>query len=93
MATILVVEDETKMQRLLELSLSAEGYATRQASEAETALKLLRQEKFDLVITDLKLPGMDGLEFLQAVKHADAHLPVILMTAFGTVETAVQAMK
>lgn len=93
MATILVVEDETKMQRLLELSLSAEGYATRQASEAETALKLLRQEKFDLVITDLKLPGMDGLEFLQAIKHADAHLPVILMTAFGTVETAVQAMK
>ncbi|MGH9351059.1 MAG: sigma-54-dependent transcriptional regulator [Terriglobia bacterium] len=93
MATILVVEDETKMQRLLELSLSAEGYTTRQASEAETALKLLHQEKFDLVITDLKLPGMDGLEFLQAVKHADAHLPVILMTAFGTVETAVQAMK
>ncbi|MGH9401769.1 MAG: sigma-54-dependent transcriptional regulator [Terriglobia bacterium] len=93
MATILVVEDETKMQRLLELSLASEGYTTRQVSEAETALKLLRQEKFDLVITDLKLPGMDGLEFLQAVKHADAHLPVILMTAFGTVETAVQAMK
>lgn len=93
MATILVVEDEPKMQRLIDLSLSAEGYTVRQATDAETALKLLRQERFDLVVTDLKLPGMDGLEFLQAVKRADAHLPVILMTAFGTVETAVQAMK
>lgn len=93
MTTILIVEDEAKMQRLLDLSLAAEGYTTRQASEAEAGLKLFRQEKFDLVITDLKLPGMDGLEFLQAVKHIDAHVPVILMTAFGTIETAVQAMK
>src|SRR5579863_3356796 len=93
MANILIVEDEIKMQRLLDLSLAAEGYVTRQASEAETGIKLLRQEKFDLVITDLRLPGMDGLEFLQAVKRTDAHIPVLLMTAFGTVETAVQAMK
>ncbi|MGH9405000.1 MAG: sigma-54-dependent transcriptional regulator [Terriglobia bacterium] len=93
MPSILIVEDETKMQRLLELSLEAEGYVTRQAADAEGGLKQLRQEKFDLVITDLKLPGMDGLEFLQAVKRVDAHMPVILMTAFGTIETAVQAMK
>ncbi|MGH9434732.1 MAG: sigma-54-dependent transcriptional regulator, partial [Terriglobia bacterium] len=93
MPTILIVEDEIKMQRLLELSLSAEGYVTRLAAEAETGLKLLRQEQVDLVITDLKLPGMDGLEFLQAVKRVDAHLPVVVMTAFGTIETAVEAMK
>ncbi len=93
MPTILIVEDEIKMQRLLELSLSAEGYFTRLAAEAETGLKLLRQEQVDLVITDLKLPGMDGLEFLQAVKRVDAHLPVVVMTAFGTIETAVEAMK
>lgn len=93
MPAILIVEDEAKMQRLLELSLAAEGYTTRAAPDAETGLRLLRQEKFDLVITDLKLPGMDGLEFLQAVKRTDAHIPVLLMTAFGTVETAVQSMK
>jgi DNA-binding NtrC family response regulator len=93
MPTILIVEDEAKMLRLLELNLSEEGYATHASADAETGLKLLRQEKIDLVITDLKLPGMNGLEFLQAVKRADARLPVIVMTAYGTVETAVEAMK
>jgi DNA-binding NtrC family response regulator len=93
MASILIVEDEAKMQRLLQLSLAEEGYTTQAASDAELGLRLLRQTKFDLVITDLKLPGMDGLEFLQAVKRTDAQVPVVLMTAFGTVETAVQAMK
>jgi len=91
--TILIVEDEPKMLRLLNLNLSEEGYATHSASEAETALKILRQEKIDLVLTDLKLPGMGGLEFLQAVKRSNANTPVILMTAYGTVETAVEAMK
>ncbi|MGH9326471.1 MAG: sigma-54-dependent transcriptional regulator [Terriglobia bacterium] len=93
MPTILIVEDETKMQRLLELSLSAVGYATRATSDAEAGLNLLRQQQFDLVITDLKLPGMNGLDFLHAVKRTDAQIPVVLMTAFGTVETAVEAMK
>ncbi len=93
MPTILIVEDEPKMLRLLELNLAEEGFATRPATDAETGLKLLRQEKFDLVLTDLKLPGMDGLEFLQAVKRADARVPVVVMTAYGTVETAVEAMK
>jgi DNA-binding NtrC family response regulator len=93
MPTILIVEDEAKMSRLLELNLTEAGYATHAAADAETGLKLLRQERIDLVITDLKLPGMNGLEFLQAVKRADARLPVVVMTAYGTVETAVEAMK
>jgi DNA-binding NtrC family response regulator len=93
MASILIVEDEPKMLRLLELNLSEEGYAVESAQDAESGLKLLRQGKIDLVLTDLKLPGMDGLEFLQAVKRSNAHLPVIVMTAYGTVETAVEAMK
>lgn len=93
MPTILIVEDEVKMRRLLELSLAEHGYATREAADAETALKLIRRESVDLIITDLKLPGMDGLEFLQAVKRSDAHVPVVVMTAFGTIETAVEAMK
>jgi DNA-binding NtrC family response regulator len=93
MPTILIVEDEAKMRRLLELHLAEEGYTTHAAPDAEAGLKLLRQEKVDVVVTDLKLPGMDGLEFLQAVKRANAALPVIVMTAYGTVETAVEAMK
>ena len=93
MPTVLIVEDEPKMLRLLELNLSDEGYTTRSAASAEAALSLLRQESVDLVITDLRLPGMDGLEFLQAAKRVNAALPVVVMTAYGTVETAVEAMK
>ena len=93
MPTILIVEDEPKMRRLLELNLSEEGYSIHTVPDAEAGLNTLRQEKIDLVVTDLKLPGMDGLEFLQAVKRTDARIPVIVMTAYGTVETAVEAMK
>jgi DNA-binding NtrC family response regulator len=93
MAAILIVEDEAKMRRLLELNLGDDGLATFSAGDAETGLKLLRENSVDLVVTDLKLPGMNGLEFLQAIKRQNAALPVVVMTAFGTVETAVEAMK
>ena len=92
-ATILIVEDEAKMRRLLELDLGDDGFRTLSAEDAESGLKLLQNNSIDLVITDLKLPGMNGLDFLQAVKRFQAALPVIVMTAFGTVETAVEAMK
>ncbi len=93
MAAILIVEDEAKMRRLLELNLGEDGFTTFSAGDAEGGLKLLRENSIDLVLTDLKLPGMNGLEFLQAVKRQNAALPVVVMTAFGTVETAVEAMK
>lgn len=93
MASILIVEDEAKMRRLLELNLGEEGFTTHAAADAETGLKLLSQEKIDLVVTDFKLPGMNGLEFLQAIKRVDAALPVVIMTAYGSVESAVEAMK
>ncbi len=92
-ASILVVEDETKLRRLIELQLVEEGFHARTAPDAETGLQLLNRERFDLVLTDFKLPGMSGLEFLQALKRANASLPVVLMTAYGTVESAVGAMK
>jgi DNA-binding NtrC family response regulator len=91
--SILVVEDEAKMRRLLELQLSEEGFRAQTAANAETALRLINGDKFDLAVTDFKLPGMSGLEFLQAVKRIDANLPVIIMTAYGSVESAVEAMK
>jgi DNA-binding NtrC family response regulator len=93
MPTILIVEDEAKMRRLLELNLGEDGFTTLSAGDAESGLKLLHGNNVDLVVTDLKLPGMNGLEFLQAVKRQNAALPVVVMTAFGSVETAVDAMK
>jgi DNA-binding NtrC family response regulator len=93
MPTILIVEDEAKMRRLLELNLGEDGFSTLSAGDAESGLKLLRENSVDLVVTDLKLPGMNGLEFLQIIKRQSAALPVVVMTAFGTVETAVEAMK
>jgi two-component system, NtrC family, response regulator len=92
-ASILIVEDEAKMRRLLELNLADDGFETMSAGDAETGLKLLQNGPVDLVLTDLKLPGMNGLDFLAAVKRFQAALPVVVMTAFGTVETAVEAMK
>ena len=93
MPAILIVEDEAKMRRLLELNLGEDGFTTLSAEDAETGLKLLQQNHIDLVVTDLKLPGMDGLEFLQTIKRQNEALPVVVMTAFGSVETAVEAMK
>jgi len=92
-AAILVVEDEPKMRRLLELELSDEGFRAQTVADAESALKMVNGNSFDLIVTDLKLPGMSGIEFLQAVKRVNAAIPIIIMTAFGTVESAVEAMK
>jgi DNA-binding NtrC family response regulator len=91
--TILIVEDEAKMRRLLELNLADDGFQTLSAGDAESGLKLLQNGPVDLVLTDLNLPGMNGLDFLAAVKRFHASLPVVVITAFGTVETAVEAMK
>src|SRR5712672_946879 len=93
MPTILIIEDESKMRRLLELNLGEDGFKTVSAADAETGLQLLASESVDLVLTDLKLPGMSGLDLLQAVKQQNGALPIVVMTAFGSVETAVEAMK
>jgi DNA-binding NtrC family response regulator len=91
--SILIVEDEAKMRRLLELQLGDEGFVAQTAPDAEAGLQMLGKQPYDLIVTDFKLPGMSGLEFLQAVRRTDANVPVIIMTAYGTVESAVEAMK
>ena len=93
MATVLIIEDEAKMRRLLELNLAEDGLTTLSAGDAESGLRLLHENSVDLVLTDLKLPGMSGVEFLHAAREYNATLPVVVMTAFGSVETAVEAMK
>src|SRR5437660_9388422 len=93
MANILIVEDEPRMRRLLEISLGEDGHSVQTAEDAEKALASLRRNSIDLVVTDLKLPGMNGLEFLQEGKRLHPALPFVVMTAYGSVETAVDAMK
>jgi DNA-binding NtrC family response regulator len=88
---ILVVEDEEKLRRVIELQLMSAGFDVDKAANAEDALKIV--DRADLVLTDLKLPKMDGLEFLQLIRRQNTQVPVIMMTAFGSVETAVEAMK
>src|SRR3981081_1193664 len=93
MPVILIVEDEAKMRRLLELNLGEDGFTTFSAGDAETGLKMLHENSIDLVLTDLKLPGMNGLEFLQTIKRPNVATLCVVMTSFGSVETAVDAMK
>jgi DNA-binding NtrC family response regulator len=93
MANILIVEDEPRMRRLLEISLGEDGHSVHTAEDAEKGLAALRKNGVDLVVTDLKLPGMNGLELLQEGKRLNPALPFIVMTAYGSVETAVDAMK
>ena len=92
-AHILVVEDRESLRRMLERALEQEGYRVSTCADGEQAADRLAEESFDLVLTDLKLPGMSGIEVLRASREAQPRLPVVVLTAFGTVGTAVEAMK
>ncbi|HUS04949.1 MAG TPA: sigma-54 dependent transcriptional regulator [Bryobacteraceae bacterium] len=91
MKRILVIEDEEKLRRVMELQLHSAGFAVDQAATAEEGLQLADQA--DLVITDLRLPGMDGLALLAALRGQSSSIPVVVITAFGSVEKAVEAIK
>ena len=93
MAHILVVEDRESLRRMLERALAQEGYKVSTCADGEQAASRLAKESFDLVLTDLKLPGMSGIDVLRASREAQPRLPVVVLTAFGTVGTAVEAMK
>ena len=93
METILIVDDEKNYLVILEALLAPEGYEIITQDNAVNALRLIREADLDLVITDMKMPGMDGMELLDEVKNIDSDLPVIIMTAYGTIEMAVEAMK
>ena len=93
MAKILVVDDDQGMREFLEIMLSREGYRISTAGDAGKALSRCRKETFDLIITDLKMPKMDGICFLKEVKELSPETMVILITAYASGETAVTAMK
>ena len=93
METILIVDDEKNYLVVLEALLSAEGYEIVTARDAKMAVSILREADLDLVITDMKMPGMSGMELLEKCKKINPEIPIIMMTAFGTIEMAVEAMK
>jgi len=92
-ARILIVDDEATIRDSLLEALNAEGYDTQSAETGEEALAKCHGSDFDLVVTDLRLPGVSGLEILQALRNQNRQTPVIMMTAYGDVDTAVSAMR
>lgn len=93
MSRILIADDKESMAKMLSLTLQAEGYETLIAKNGEDAIKAVNSIDIDLVVTDLKMPGKSGLEVLEEVKKKDNTIPVILMTAYGSINTAVKAVK
>ncbi|MFQ6405462.1 sigma-54-dependent transcriptional regulator [Methylophilus sp. 'Pure River'] len=91
--TILAVDDEPHMRRLLEISLRQAGYRALSAGNGREALELIQQQQIDLVVSDLHMPGMNGLQLLEAIRKQYERLPFIMVTAQGEIKTAVEAMK
>ena len=90
---ILVVDDDESLRRVLQLQLEQDGYLVASAASAQQTLSLLQLRAYDLVISDLKMPGLSGVELLKQIRSQYAETIVIILTAFGTAETAVEAMK
>jgi len=90
---ILIVDDEKLMRVSLEKQLKKEGFLVKSMKTSGDALKYIRNEDFDIVVSDLRLPGLDGIEFLKEIKSISQNTIVIIMTAYGTVESAVTAMR
>src|SRR5262245_35879119 len=91
--SILIVDDDTEMRTLIADVLTREGYSVAGAPSAEDALALLAEHEYQLVLTDMKMAGMSGLELLTKVKGLRADIAVILVTAFGSIDTAIEAMR
>jgi two-component system response regulator AtoC len=93
MARVLIVDDERRMRRVLQILLEQMGLESVAAANGEEALERFGAEKIDVVLTDLKMPGMSGVDLLAKLRAVDPDVPVIVLTAHGTVQTAVAAMK
>jgi DNA-binding NtrC family response regulator len=92
-AQLLLVEDDNAMREMLESLFRQEGYLVSEASSASAALDLVRQTDFDVVLSDIKMPGKSGLELVGELRELRPDTPVVLMTAFGSIDTAVDAMR
>ena len=93
MPSILVVDDELSMREFLKILLEKEGHRVTTASDASSVLDLMQNEDFDLVLSDIRMPGMGGLSLLEKIKEINNSIPVIMITAYASPENAVVAMK
>jgi DNA-binding NtrC family response regulator len=90
---ILIVEDDRAFGAMLEDAVRGDGYEATRVTRAEDALRCIRRQALNAVITDLKLPGLSGLELIEKIREINPSLPVISMTAFGTTNAAIQSAK
>lgn len=90
---ILVVDDETDLDRMLQLHLEAEGYQVVTATSGSEALTALSEDHFDLLIVDIKIPDVSGLDLVRAARQIDRNTAIIIMTAYASVETVVEALR
>lgn len=93
MSKILIVDDEAAIRSALKEVLEYEGFTISEAPDGETALKMVLKEPFDLIFCDIKMPKLDGLDFLSELKKEDIQVPVVMITGHGTIDTAVEAIK
>ena len=93
MSIVLIVDDKDLMRDSVGATLQRAGFTVVTASDGAAALESIASRRPDCVVTDLKMPGMTGLELIERVRQIDDDLPIVMMTAFGAVETAVQAIK
>src|ERR1022692_5135856 len=91
--SILVIDDEAAIRESLDVLLTLEGYTVQMAVDGEQGLRALEQESFDLLLLDLALPGQSGLELLPQIKELRPDFPVIMITAYGTVDNVVDAIR
>ncbi len=93
MDKILVLDDDQNLLNVIKMRLEASGYKVATAIQAETALEIAKEEGIDLALVDLKLAGKNGIEVMQELHQIDPQMPIIILTAYGTIKTAVEAMK
>src|ERR1700747_1359227 len=93
MEPLLLCEEKTELRAMLRKALERNGFRVEEASDGSAAIQRIRAKRYQMVVTDLKMPGASGLEVLRESKQADSTIPVILLTAYGSVEEAVSAMK
>lgn len=93
MSTILLVDDKSSMRKVLHQTLEGDSHQILEAEDGEKALEMIKNKHVDVIITDIKMPRVDGMTLLRMIKEIDSEIVVIIMTAYGTIETAVEAMK